>query len=88
MMVPAKVGGVLPGALLTGFIVKRTLEETRAVLEHRLEDTARVDAAALDREFNGTIRVLQALAQSPHWTPAISLDVPVRASIVASVSAR
>ena len=35
------------------------------MLEHRLEDTARVDAAALDREFNGTIRVLQTLAQSP-----------------------
>lgn len=59
------LGAVLPGALLTGVIVKRTLEQNRTVLEHRLEDTARVDAAALDREFNGTIRVLQTLAQSP-----------------------
>lgn len=58
-------GAVLPGALLTGSIVRRTLEDNRSVLEHRLEDTARVDAAALDREFNGTIRVLQTLAQSP-----------------------
>jgi signal transduction histidine kinase len=57
-------GAVLPGALLTGSIVMRTLEDNRSVLEHRLEDTARVDAAALDREFNGTIRVLQTLAQS------------------------
>ena len=57
-------GAVLPGALLTGSIVRRTLEDNRSVLEHRLEDTARVDAAALDREFNGTIRVLQTLAQS------------------------
>ena len=57
-------GAVLPGALLTGSIVTRTLEENRSVLENRLADTARVDAAALDREFNGTIRVLQTLAQS------------------------
>ena len=59
------LAAVLPGALLTGLIVRRTLESNRAVLEHRLEDTARVDAAALDREFNATIRVLQALAQAP-----------------------
>jgi signal transduction histidine kinase/ActR/RegA family two-component response regulator len=59
------LGSVLPGALLTGFIVRRTLEQNRTVLENRLADTARVDAAALDREFNGTIRVLQTLAQAP-----------------------
>lgn len=59
------LGAVLPGALLTGIIVARTLEQNRTVLENRLADTARVDAAALDREFNGTIRVLQTLAQSP-----------------------
>lgn len=56
---------MLPGALLTGVIVRGTLEQNRTVLENRLADTARVDAAALDREFNGTIRVLQTLAQSP-----------------------
>ncbi len=59
------LGAVLPGALLTSSIVRQTLEENRSVLENRLADTARVDAAALDREFNGTIRVLQTLAQSP-----------------------
>ena len=59
------LAAVLPGELLTGLIVRRTLESNRAVLEHRLEDTARVDADALDREFNATIRVLQALAQAP-----------------------
>ena len=59
------VGAVLPGALLTGIIVTRTLEQNRTVLENRLADTARVDAEALDREFNATIRVLQTLAQSP-----------------------
>ena len=59
------LGTVLPGALISGLIVRQTLEQNRSVLEHRLEDTARVDAAALDREFNGTIRVLQTLAQSP-----------------------
>jgi signal transduction histidine kinase len=59
------LGAVLPGALLTGLIVRRTLEQNRTVLENRLADTARVDAAALDREFNATIRVLQTLAQAP-----------------------
>ena len=59
------LGAVLPGALLTGVIVTRTLEQNRKVIENRLADTARVDAAALDREFNATIRVLQTLAESP-----------------------
>ena len=51
--------------MLTGVIVRRTLDDTRSRLEHRLVDAARADAEALDREFNGTIRVLQTLAQSP-----------------------
>ena len=59
------LGAVLPGALLTGLIVRRTLEQNRTVLENRLADTASADAAALDREFNATIRVLETLAQSP-----------------------
>jgi signal transduction histidine kinase len=59
------LGAVLPGALLTGVIVWRTQTANRVVLEHRLVDAARVDAATLDREFNGTVRVLQTLAQSP-----------------------
>jgi signal transduction histidine kinase/ActR/RegA family two-component response regulator len=58
------LGAVLPGALLIGSIAKRSLDDNRRVLENRLADTARVDAAALDREFNGTIRVLETLAQS------------------------
>ena len=59
------IGAVLPGALLTGLIVRHTLEQNRTVLENRLADTARADAAALDREFHATIRVLETLAQSP-----------------------
>jgi len=58
------LGAVLPGALLIGSIAKRTLDDNRHVIENRLADTARVDAAALDREFNATIRVLETLAQS------------------------
>ena len=59
------LGTVVPGALLTGAIVQRTLQDSRSAMEHRLVDAARVNADALDREFSGTIRVLQALAQSP-----------------------
>jgi signal transduction histidine kinase/ActR/RegA family two-component response regulator len=58
------LGAVLPGALLTGVMVRRTLADSRSAMEHRLVDAARVNADALDREFNGTIRVLEMLAQS------------------------
>jgi signal transduction histidine kinase len=59
------LGAVLPGALLTTFIVWRTLENSRAVIEHRLADSARIAADALDRDFDANIRVLETLAQSP-----------------------
>jgi signal transduction histidine kinase len=58
-------GAVAPGALLTSILVSRSVDANRAALERRLLDAARVDAAALDREFEGTIRALQALATSP-----------------------
>ncbi len=56
---------MLPGALLTGILVSRAFANNRAVSEHRLLESARVDASSLDREFDGTINVLQALATSP-----------------------
>jgi signal transduction histidine kinase/ActR/RegA family two-component response regulator len=59
------LGAVAPGVLLTAILISRTVAADRAVLERRLLDTARIDAAALDREFEGTIRALQALATSP-----------------------
>lgn len=59
------LGALLPGALLTAILVIRTIGNNRTVVERRLLDAARVDAAALDREFDGTIRTLQALASSP-----------------------
>ena len=56
---------MLPGMVLTGVLVWRAFANNRAVAERRLLDSARVDAAALDREFAGTIHVLEALATSP-----------------------
>ena len=56
---------MLPGALLTAALVFRTFSESRSVVERRLMDAARVDAAALDREFGSYIRALEALAPSP-----------------------
>jgi signal transduction histidine kinase/ActR/RegA family two-component response regulator len=56
---------MLPGALLTGILVWRAFANNRAVSERRLLESARVDASSLDREFDGTINVLQALATSP-----------------------
>jgi signal transduction histidine kinase/CheY-like chemotaxis protein len=55
----------LPGTLLTAVLVWRAFAQNRAVTERRLIESARVDAAALDREFAGTVSVLEALATSP-----------------------
>jgi signal transduction histidine kinase len=59
------LGAMLPGALLTGILVWRAFANNRAVTERRLLESARVDALALDRQFAGTISILQALATSP-----------------------
>jgi signal transduction histidine kinase/ActR/RegA family two-component response regulator len=59
------LGAMLPGLVLTGVLVWRAFASNRALAERRLLDSARVDAAALDREFWGAIHVLEALATSP-----------------------
>jgi signal transduction histidine kinase len=55
---------MLPGALLTGVLVWRVLTSDRQALERRLLESARVDASALDRQFEGTISTLRGLATS------------------------
>jgi signal transduction histidine kinase/ActR/RegA family two-component response regulator len=59
------IGAMLPGALLTSILVWRAFANNRTVSERRLLESARVDASSLDREFYGTINILQALATSP-----------------------
>jgi signal transduction histidine kinase/ActR/RegA family two-component response regulator len=59
------LGALLPGTLLTGVLVWRAFANNHASGERRLLESARVDAAALDREFAGTISILEALATSP-----------------------
>lgn len=59
------VGALLPGTVLTGVLVWRAFSEARAASERRLLESARVDAAALGREFDGVIHTLSALATSP-----------------------
>jgi len=56
---------MLPGALLTGLLVWRAFANNRSASERRLLESARVDASALDREFDSTFRILEALATSP-----------------------
>src|SRR5262245_38234086 len=56
---------MLPGTVLTGILVWRALVSTRAAGERRLLESARVDAAALDREFAGAMSILDGLATSP-----------------------
>jgi signal transduction histidine kinase len=59
------LGAMLPGAVLTAILVAQTFTGNREAIERRLLDSARVDAAALDREFEGIIRALDVLATSP-----------------------
>ncbi len=59
------LGAMLPGVLLTGVLVLRSFADYRALTKRRLLESARVDASALDREFNSTIGILQTLAASP-----------------------
>jgi len=59
------LGAMLPGALLTAVVVWRAFASNRAAVERRLLESARVDASAVDREFDRTISLLQALATSP-----------------------
>ena len=56
------LGAMLPGALLTGVLVWRAISSNRAISERRLLESARVDASALDREFDRSISILHALA--------------------------
>src|SRR5262245_27519306 len=56
---------MLPGALLTALLVWRAFAENRAIGERRLVESARVDASALDREFESDISTLKVLATSP-----------------------
>jgi signal transduction histidine kinase/ActR/RegA family two-component response regulator len=59
------LGAMLPGAVLTAILLAQTISGNRLVIERRLLDFARVDAAALDREFETIIRVLAVLGTSP-----------------------
>lgn len=59
------LGAMLPGSVLTGILVWRAFVNTRAISERRLLESARVDAAAVDREFASAMGVLEALATSP-----------------------
>jgi signal transduction histidine kinase/CheY-like chemotaxis protein len=59
------LGAMLPGTLLTGVLVWRAFADARQTTERRLLESARVDASALDREFEDVISILDALASSP-----------------------
>src|ERR1044072_8409062 len=59
------LGAMLPGALLTAILVGRAFVNNRASTERRLLESARVDASALDGEFDRGISLLHALATPP-----------------------
>src|SRR6185295_4872089 len=49
---------------LGAVLVRRVVDDNRRAVEQQLLETARAEAAVVDAELSGTIRALQALAQS------------------------
>jgi signal transduction histidine kinase len=62
------IGTLLPALLLTGFLVGQLIGAIRTNTERRLIEASRATAALVDAELSGTIRTLEALAQSQHLT--------------------
>ncbi len=62
------IGTLLPALLLTGFLVGQLIGAIRTNTERRLIEASRATAALVDAELSGTIRTLEALAQSGHLT--------------------
>jgi signal transduction histidine kinase len=58
------VGTLLPALILAGFLLRRVAGDNRDALDRRLLETARTEAAVVDAELAGTMRALQALAES------------------------
>jgi signal transduction histidine kinase/ActR/RegA family two-component response regulator len=58
------VGTVLPALVVAGLLIRRVVADNQASIENGMIATARAQAAIVDRELTGTIRALQALAQS------------------------
>ena len=54
----------MPVVVFAGIVVWQLVAQQRAATERRLIETARTQAAAVEREMAGTIRILQALAAS------------------------
>jgi signal transduction histidine kinase/CheY-like chemotaxis protein len=57
-------GAALPVVVFAGIVVWQLVAEQREATERRLIETARTQAAAVEREMAATIRTLQALAHS------------------------
>ncbi|MEO8482163.1 MAG: ATP-binding protein [Acidobacteriota bacterium] len=62
------IGTLLPTLLLTAFLVSQLVGAVRTNTERRLTEASRATAALVDAELSGTIRTLEALAQSGHLT--------------------
>lgn len=58
------LGTLLPVLGLATVLVRRVVVDSRHAVEGRLLEAARAEAALVDTELSGTIRALQALAQS------------------------
>src|SRR5262245_33032675 len=58
------LGTLLPALVLASVLVTRVVSDNRRAVQQRMLEAARAQAALVDSEFTGTIRALQALAES------------------------
>src|SRR5262245_11775077 len=58
------VGGMLPFLVISGALLAQVIRDNQVSVERRLLETARTQAATLDREMLATVRALEAIAGS------------------------
>ena len=56
---------LVPALVLAAFLVRRVARDNREAIDRTLLEAARVEAAVIDAEIDGTIRALTALSLSP-----------------------
>lgn len=62
------IGTLLPALVLAAVLVRRVVDDNRDAIRRRLIEAARAEATVVDAELSGTVRALQALAQSDRLT--------------------
>src|SRR4051794_38866677 len=62
------VGTLVPALIVAAVLVRRVVDDNRDSVQRRLLEAARVAVTVVDAELSGTVRALQALAESERLT--------------------